>query len=349
VCGYGAVESDRCLLPLACCKYRGGVQTRKIPRTDIDISVMSIGGWLTFGGSLEDATAMRILSLAVERGATFIDLADVYAEGAAESLVGEFLRQQGSRNLIVSSKVYWPMGQDPKDSGLSRRHIHASIDRTLSRLGREYVDLYFCHREDRSVALSETVQAMGDLVAAGKIRAWGTSCWRASALVKAHDLAGELGVAPPVVEQPPYNLLERSIERDVVPACQNLDMGLVVWSPLAGGALTGKYLDGRPAGSRGATSKWVDDYLTDDRHRAMHKYVTYCKDRNLTPGAVALAWAMAQPAITSVITGATSEAQLEENLGSAELKLDADICSSLDRIFRRSRTARLKSLLRRLF
>lgn len=324
------------------------MQSRPIPGTDLAISPLSLGGWLTFGGSLDDTTSLHILRIAVERGVTFLDLADVYAHGAAERVVGQFLREVDSDHLVVSSKVFWPMSEAPGDRGLSRTHIHTSIDNTLQRLGRDHLDLYFCHREDPSVPLAETVQAMGDLVAAGKVRAWGTSCWRAATLQQAHQLAQQLGVAPPRVEQPPYNLFERSIEQQVVPMCAQLDMAIVVWSPLASGALTGKYLHGKPPGSRGATSRWVDDYLTPERTRAVQQFVALCAARQQTPAAVALAWLMVQPGITSVITGATSETQLLANLAAAEVTIDDALRVQLDTIFPPPRRSGWKRAIKRL-
>lgn len=323
------------------------MQLRPIPATDLTISPLSLGGWLTFGGSLDDATSLRLLHRAVDAGVNFLDLADVYAHGGAERVVGRFLQETDAERLVVSSKVFWPMSDDPSDRGLSRRHIHASIDRTLQRLGRDHVDLYFCHREDPTVPLAETVQAMGDLVAAGKVRAWGTSCWRATTLREAHRLAARLGVAAPRIEQPKYNLFDRWIELDVVPACRELAMALVVWSPLAGGALSGKYLNGKPDGSRAATSRWVDDYLTADRLAAVRSFVALCAELGRSPAAMALAWAIAQPGITSAIMGATSERQLDDNLGAAEITLDAATLRRLDAIFAPPRRAWWKRLLRR--
>lgn len=323
------------------------MEHRPIPGTDLQIAPLALGGWLTFGGSLDDDTSLRLLQQATAAGVNFLDLADVYAHGAAERVVGRFLRETDADRLVVSSKVFWPMSDDPGDRGLSRRHIHASIDRTLQRLGRGHVDLYFCHREDPGVPLAETVQAMGDLVAMGKVRAWGTSCWQAKTLREAHRLAAQLGVAPPRVEQPKYNLFDRWIELDVVPACQELGIGIVVWSPLASGALTGKYLDGKPAGSRAATSRWVDDYLTPERLAAVRAFVGLCRELGQPPAAVALAWAIAQPGITSAIMGATSEAQLASNLAASRVVVDAELGRRLDAIFPPPRRSWWKRLVRR--
>lgn len=323
------------------------MELRPIPGTNLSISSVALGGWLTLGDRLDQQASLRLLQNAVERGVNFLDLADVYGQGAAERVVGQFLHSSTARDLVVSSKVFWPMSEAPADRGLSRQHIHASIDNTLKRLGREHLDLYFCHREDPGVPLVETVKAMGDLVKAGKVRAWGTSCWRAQTLREAHRLASQLGVAPPRIEQPQYNLFERWIELDLVRCCRELEMAIVVWSPLAGGALTGKYLAGRPAGSRAATSHWVDAYLTPKRSAAVSALVELSAQRSVTPAALAIAWARQQPGITSVITGATSEAQLTDNLTASDLVLDAQLLTRLDAIFPPPRRNWLKRLLGR--
>jgi len=315
------------------------------------ISSLALGGWLTFGGGVSDAESARILHRAIDGGINFIDLADVYAAGAAERVVGRFLQETDRDRLVISSKVFWPMGENAPDRGLSRHHIHGSIDRTLERLGLQELDIYFCHREDPDTELAETVQAMGDLVTAGKVRAWGTSCWRPATIRKAHQLAAQLGVAPPRVEQPQYNLLERWIESELVPTCQQLAMAVVVFSPLCGGVLTGKYLNGVPAGSRAASSKWLDQYLRPDTHRAVQSLVSWCQSQGLDPAVVALAWVMQQPGITAAISGATSAAQLSNNLQAATLELDAQQRSMLASWFpadRRSLLMRLLAKLRRM-
>lgn len=318
---------------------------RSIPGTELSISSLAIGGWLTLGDGVTDAESSRILHAAIDGGVTFLDLADVYANGGAERVVGRFLQEADRGRLIVSSKVFWPMGDGPNDRGLGRRHIHASIDGTLSRLGLGHLDLYFCHREDPSVPLAETVQAMGDLVQLGKIRAWGTSCWRPSTLREAHRVAQSLGVAPPRVEQPQYSLLVRGIENDLVPVCQQLGMGLVAFSPMAGGVLSGKYLDGVPEGSRAAESTWLERFQTPAIAASVREFVAWCQIEGQDPAAVALAWVMSQSGITSAICGARNEAQIRQNLLAADLALDSSTMAQLDQWFPHGRRALWKRLL----
>jgi aryl-alcohol dehydrogenase-like predicted oxidoreductase len=326
-------------------RYGLRVHYRSIPGTELNISSLALGGWLTLGEGVGDAESARILHAAIDGGVTFLDLADVYADGGAERVVGRFLQETDRNRLVVSSKVFWPMGDGPSDRGLGRRHIHASIDGTLARLGIDHLDLYFCHREDPSVPLLETVQAMGDLVQQGKVRAWGTSCWRPSTLREAHRLAQKLGVAPPRVEQPQYSLLVRGVEDDLVPVCQQLGMGLVAFSPMGGGVLSGKYLDGVPAGSRAAESSWLEPFLQPAIVESVRAFVAWCQNSQQDPAAVALAWVMSQPGITSAICGASSEAQIRQNLMAADLALDSATKARIDQWFPVGRRALWKRVL----
>lgn len=327
------------------------MEARAIPGTDLRISALAFGGWLTLGDRLSEAESVRLLAVAREAGINFFDLADVYAGGGAERVVGNFVRAVGRDGLVISSKVFWPTSEREEDRGLSRRHIHAAIDGTLQRLGIDCLDLYFCHREDAEVPLAETVAAMGDLVRAGKIRAWGTSCWRPSTLHAAHALAAQIGCAPPRVEQPRYNLLVRAIERDVLPTCQQLGMAVVAWSPLAGGVLTGKYLAGVAAGSRAAVSSWNDEYLRPPQRAAVAAFVEACRARGLAPAAVALAWVLRRPGLTAAICGATNEQQLRANLDAAAIDFGSAGTAWIEQHFPvagRGVLARVRSLLARL-
>ena len=320
---------------------------RSIPGLDVEVSQLAFGGWLTLGDGVDDDDALRMLRVACDAGVNMLDLADVYAAGAAERLVGRFLKQADRERLVLSSKVFWPTSDDPRDRGLSRRHIHASIDRVLGRLRVDRLDLYYCHREDPSVPLFETVEAMSALVRSGKIAAWGTSCWRPRTLREAHAIASQGGLVPPSVEQSPYNLLERWVEADVVPCCRELGMALVAFSPLAQGALTGKYLEGRPRGSRGATTEWLDRYLQPQAERAVRLFVDLCERRALDPARVALAWTARRPGVTSAILGARTLSQLEHNLAAVNVRLDGEFESQLDQVFPPAKRPLLRRLIRR--
>jgi aryl-alcohol dehydrogenase-like predicted oxidoreductase len=296
------------------------MQRRVLPGTELTVSCLGLGGWLTLGDRLDDATSRRLLRVALDAGVNLIDLADVYGAqvGGSERVVGAFLRDVPRDQVVVCSKVFWPTSDDPQDRGLSRRHVHAAIDRTLGNLGLDHVDVYYCHREDPAVPLAETVQAMGDLVRTGKVRAWGTSCWRPQSLTDAHALAQRLGVAPPRVEQPQYSLLERSIEHYLQPVCGRLGMGTIAFSPLAGGVLTGKYVGGVPAGSRAATTDVAFPFLRPDAQRRVARFVAACRERAVEPAVAALAWVVRSTGgATAALFGATTEGQLRTNLAAA--------------------------------
>lgn len=300
------------------------MEYRTVGTSGLKVSALSLGGWLTFGGSIPDDEAFAILDAAVARGVDYIDLADVYAKGEAERVVGEWLRARDlpRHHLVISTKAYWPMSKASNDRGLSRKHLFESVEASLRRLGTDYLDLFFCHREDPEVPLDETLRALEDLVRQGKVLYWGTSCWAGGTLLKAHGITRLRGWTPPIVEQPMYNLMDRGIEKRIVPIAKRTGMGLVVWSPLAGGALTGKYDDGVPEGSRAATSSWLDRILTPENLPKLRQFSAIAKELGCRPAQLALRWTMDQPGITSVITGATSVAQVEENMGALAVRLD---------------------------
>ncbi len=302
-------------------------------RTGLQISSVSIGGWLTFGGSVDASNTKAIIRAAVDAGVNFIDLADVYSQGAAESVIGDLLGEYTRSDLVISSKVFGRMGEGPNDRGLSRKHIVESVEGSLRRLKTDYLDLYFCHRQDADTPLEETVRAMDDLVHQGKIHYWGTSVWPSDALQDAHDLCDRRGYYAPLVEQPQYSLLERSIEKDVLPEAARLGMGVVVWSPLAGGLLTGKYNDGVPAGSRGAETKWLDEKLNDKTVEQLRKLSVAAEALGVQPSQLALAWILRRSEITSVITGATRPEHVAMNVEAAELELPADVAEQLSEVF----------------
>lgn len=306
---------------------------RVVGRTGLKVSEVSIGGWLTFGKSVQDETAHDILRAAIEEGINFIDVADIYAKGESERVVGELLPDYKRSDLVISSKVFWPMSENPNDRGLSRKHIMESVEKSLRRLNTDYLDIYFCHRFDPEVPVDETVRAMEDLVRQGKILYWGTSMWSADQLRLGAHSAERYNAYAPIVEQPRYNLIHREIEGGVIEAADELGMGLVVWSPLAQGLLTGKYNDGVPEGSRAASSNWLQNDLTEQNLQRVKIFCTIAKSLELTPAQLALAWCLTRPQISSVITGATSVAQLEDNVQATEVELEEDIVEKLDELF----------------
>lgn len=309
---------------------------RRMGKSGLRLSALSLGGWTTYGGSVrEDATIRTILRSAFERGVNFFDLADVYERGECERAMGSVLRELPRNEIVVSSKLYWPMSEDINDKGLSRKHVRESIDRSLKRLGMDYLDIYFCHRFDPETDLEETVRAMDDLVHSGKILYWGTSEWTGEQLRRAHEISRRTGGYGPSVEQPQYHLLCRTkVETDVVPAALELGMGLVNWSPLASGVLTGKYDNEIPEGSRLARIDWIrSSVLSEERLVKVRSFGKLAEQWGTTRARLALAWARESAGISSVITGATSLTQLDENLSSLELRLSPDQRATLEALF----------------
>lgn len=310
------------------------MEYRKLGSSGLSISAISLGGWINFGGHVDDSAVGAILRSAVERGINFIDLADVYARGEAELTVGRLLPEYRRSDLVLSSKCFWPMSENPNDRGLSRKHIVESVDASLARLGSDYLDIMFCHREDPETPLEEVCRAMDDLVSQGKILYWGTSVWRAATLARAHGVAERRHQVAPRVEQPCYNLIDRHIESEVLPAARELGMGVVCWSPLAGGILTGKYVSGVPDKSRGETTSWLEQQLADaELMQRVGRFCALAGKLGCRPGQLALAWLLAQPGITSVITGASRVEQLVENLGALEVDVTSELAAELDELF----------------
>lgn len=309
---------------------------RPLGRCGMKVSALSLGGWTTFGGSIEDEReAAQILRTAFDRGINFFDIADVYARGEAERVMGRTLRDLPRHELVLSSKVFWPMSDDVNDRGLSRKHIMESVEKSLKRIGTDYLDLYFCHRFDEETPLEETARAMDDLVHQGKILYWGTSEWTGQQLRDAHAIADQRNLYPPQVEQPQYHLLERArLERDVRPAAEDLGMGLVTWSPLASGLLTGKYDEGIPPGTRLERIPWLRDMLlVDENLERVRKLKALADEVGCSRAELAIAWVLHQPGVSSAITGATRKDQLLQNLGALKVPYNDEIDRRLKELF----------------
>lgn len=305
---------------------------RSLGRCGTKVSALGLGGWTTFGGSVTDNALVRSILLgAFDAGINFFDIADIYAKGASERAMGEVLRELPRHELVISTKAYWPMSDDVNDRGLSRKHIMESVEKSLKRIGTDYLDLYFCHRFDAQTPIEETARAMDDLVHQGKVLYWGTSEWTGAEVREAHAICHRLNLYRPQVEQPQYSLLARQkFEDDVAPACQELAMGTVVWSPLASGMLTGKYDDGVPDGSRLARIDWLKESVyTEANRQKVLKFGALANELGISRTQLALAWALAHPAVSSVILGATRPEQLAENLGALQVAMDPALCQRL--------------------
>lgn len=310
------------------------MQYRNVGKTGLKISEISIGAWLTYGGSEDKESSKLCITKAIDLDINFIDNADVYARGKAEEVIGEILIDENydRKDLVLSSKVFWPMSDGVNDRGLSRKHIMESIDRTLDRLQTDYLDIYFCHRFDRYTPLEETIRTMSDLIDLGVVHYWGTSVWPAVQLERAVWMAKDLGCHPPLVEQPRYNMLDRYIERDIMETCQRNGIGIVCWSPLAGGLLTGKYNEGVPEGSRGATTKLLQREMTDTNISKIKQLQPIADNLEVALGQLALAWILHREEMSCVITGATRPEHVESNVKASEVTLDNDILNQVEEI-----------------
>ncbi|OGT27509.1 MAG: voltage-gated potassium channel [Gammaproteobacteria bacterium RBG_16_66_13] len=312
---------------------------RSMGRTGLKLSEIAFGAWITFGDQIEDKTADHLLHRAYDLGVNFFDNADVYAGGQAEIVMGRAIRDLPRESLVVSSKVFWPSMAGVNGRGLSRKHVIESCHASLKRLGTDYLDLYFCHRYDPETPLEETVRVMDDLVQQGKVLYWGTSEWKAAQIEEAHALAGKAGRHPPWVEQPQYNMLvRRVVEAELAPATDTLGFGLVAWSPLRSGLLSGKYNAGKPSGARLARKEydWLRGILTEENLEKSRALGAVAADLHVTQAQLCIGWLLRLPQLSSVITGATSLTQLEENVGAIDVqtRLTTDVLERIEAILK---------------
>jgi len=310
---------------------------RSMGRTGLKLSEISLGAWLTFGEQVDEAGASELVHRAYESGVNYFDNADVYASGRAEEVMGRAIGDLPRTALVVSSKVFWPSMPGVNGRGLSRKHIFESIHASLHRLGTDYLDLYFCHRFDPDTPIDETVRAMDDLVRQGKVLYWGTSEWRGTQVAEAQRLAGERGAYAPAVEQPHYNMLVRDVvETELVQAADEFGLGLVTWSPLRSGLLSGKYNAARPGGARLVRKEydWLASVLTEGNLEKSRRLAEVAGDLGVSQAQLAIGWLLRLSQVSSVITGATTRAQLDDNLGAIEVppKLSADVLARIEEI-----------------
>lgn len=309
------------------------MQYRRLGDTGMKVSAIALGGWINYGESkvAEDA-ARQVVERAYEQGITYFDLADVYGRGAAEQQMGTLLARFPRHTLVIASKVFWPMSDDINDRGLSRKHIFESIDKSLQRLGTDYLDIYFCHRPDPETPIEETARAMDDLIHQGKVLYWGTSEWSAEQIVAAYDICERYNLYKPKVEQPQYSMLYReNVEASLLPATAPRGIGIVAWSPLAMGMLTGKYDAGIPTDSRFAREDWARErFLNDENAERVRQLKPIADELGLTRAQLALAWALRHPSLSSVIIGATRPDQVDDNIGAAGVELSSDVIQAIE-------------------
>lgn len=309
---------------------------RSVGRSGLKVTAVSLGSWLTYGGSVDDAVARACIDKAWELGVRFYDTANVYSGGRAEVTVGRALAARPREAYVLATKLYWPMGDTPNERGLSRKAVFEQCHASLRRLGVDHIDLYQCHRFDTETPLEETCRAMDDLIHRGSVLYWGVSEWSAPQITEAVEICRAAGYAVPISNQPQYSALYRRIEADILPTCGRLGLGNVVWSPLAMGILTGKYrsVDQLPPGSRATTSSggFMREYLTQGVLDAVAELRGVAAEAGCTLAQLALAWCLRRPEVSSVIVGASRPEQLDETAAAGDLDMDAALFDAVDRI-----------------
>jgi voltage-dependent potassium channel beta subunit len=315
---------------------------RRLGRSGLQVSALSLGSWVTFGPQLDGGLAAECMGAAREAGVNFFDNAESYAGGDSERIMGDAIRRLGwaRHSYVVSTKLYWGIHGDVVNmkNTLNRKYLSQAIDGSLERFGLDFVDLVFCHRADPDTPIEETVWAMSDMVSSGKALYWGTSEWGADEIRAAWEIAERHHLHKPVMEQPQYNLLSRQkVEREYARLYEDIGLGLTTWSPLASGLLTGKYLDGVPEGSRAALPgyEWLSGMLTDPRRNAKVRELQDVADHlGCTLAQLAIAWCARNPNVSTVITGASRVEQVHENLRALEVlpMLDDKVLTRIDEI-----------------
>lgn len=310
---------------------------RRVGSSGIKVSEIGLGSWLTYGTAAEKEAADACIRAAFENGINFFDTSNAYNRGEGEKAMGAVLKQYERSSYVLSTKVFFPMGDGPNDRGLSRKHIMEQCEASLKRLGTDYIDIYFCHRYDHETPLEETLRALDDLVAQGKVLYAAVSEWTAAQIADAAGIAKWLQLRPLISNQPIYNMFERYIEQEVMPVSRREGLGQIVFSPLAQGVLTGKYKPGQPlpAGSRGANESIngvIRSYFRDDVLEVVQQLAGVAKELDLTVSQLALAWVLRREEVSSALIGATKPGQIEENVKAVDAVLSADALQEIERI-----------------
>ena len=314
------------------------MKMRTLGRTGVKVSPLCLGAMM-FGqwGNPDHDDSVRIIHRALDAGINFIDTADIYSAGESEEIVGKALRGGRREHVVLATKAYAPMGEDPNFTGSSRRWLTMEVENSLRRLGTDWIDLYQVHRPDPTADIDETLGALTDLVRAGKIRYFGSSTYPASHIVEAQWVSERRGRERFVCEQPPYSILVRAIEAEVLPVCEQFGIGVIPWSPLAGGWLTGRFRKGQDAPKSNRATRIPDRYdLSSPENQvkleAVEKLALLAEDAGITMIELALGFVLAHPAVTSPIIGPRTMEQLESQLGAAENKLADDVLDRIDEI-----------------
>ncbi|GET25150.1 aldo/keto reductase [Prolixibacter sp. NT017] len=319
------------------------MEYRRLGKSGLKLSTLSLGSWVTFHQQIDDSKADMLMGLAYDRGINFFDNAEAYAMGESEKMMGRVLKkkQWDRTSYVVSSKVFFGIhGEDnkPTQRGLSRKHLVEACNEALQRLQTDYLDLYFCHRPDKETPIEEVVWTMNHLIQQGKILYWGTSEWSAAEIMEAFMVAEKYRLIGPTMEQPQYNLFERTkLEKDYLTIFKDVGLGTTIWSPLASGLLTGKYNDGIPEGSRLDDKKmeWLkNNILNDDKVERVRNLQNVADELGTSLATLSIAWTISNPNVTTAILGATRKQQLEENLKALEVypKLTPEVKDRIDEI-----------------
>jgi len=318
------------------------MEYRFLGDSGLKVSALSFGAWVTFGSQMNEDKAAECMHAAWKAGVNFFDNAEVYASGVAEEIMGAVLAKSGWKrsDYLVSTKIFWG-GEGPNDRGLSRKHIVEGTDAALGRLRVDYVDLIFCHRADLYTPVEETVRAMSHVIGQGKALYWGTSEWPAERILEAYHVARRERLIPPLMEQPQYNLFHRErFEKEYAPLYERIGLGTTIWSPLASGLLTGKYAGGIPEGSRSTLEGYeflrsrLEGPEAEARIEKVRQLTTIAEELGCTMAQLAIAWCLANPKVSTVITGASRVEQVQENMKAMEVyeKLTPDLLDRIEEI-----------------
>ena len=309
---------------------------RRLGNSGLKVSEISLGSWLTYGKTVEDNTAEKTIHKAYELGINFFDSANVYERGEGERVMAGALKEYPRESYVITTKAFWPMGEGPNDRGLSRKHVIEQANASLKRMNLDYVDVFYCHRYDQETPVEETLRAIDDLVRQGKILYAGVSEWSAAQIEEAVSVADKFLLDRIVVNQPVYNMLNRYIEKEVIPVSSKHGIGQVVFSPLAQGILTGKYKGNTiPEDSRASNAEinnFMKGMLTETTFTKVEQLEKIAKELEITLPSLALAWILRQPNVSSALIGASRPSQVEENVKAVEIELSSEVIEKIEGI-----------------